>query len=228
MVENIVPSYGQDSFNCLRCGRLTPQKWYMVRKINKFGITTIEAFEGKRGYTNSEEYTWYLDLSLCTYCNDYTIWESQKIIYPLTQEAPAPHVDMPEDVRKIYEEASMVYKHSPRATAALLRLAIETMIPELEDYKVKNGNLNSMIASLVEQNIPEHIQKGLDLIRVNGNNGVHAGEINLNEEVETVSFLFYLINHMTEDLITRNKRIDSLYNKLPARALASIERRDNK
>lgn len=83
-----------------------------------------------------------------------------------------------------------------------------------------------MIAELVKLDIPEHIQQGLDAIRVYGNEGIHAGEINLNDDQDTVMFLFGLINIMVEELISRKKKIKDFYSKLPVSKIKGIANRD--
>lgn len=235
MAKYITPKYVEEAFNCPRCGVLVPHKWYSINSLNdqneKPTISELNLqSERFRGFINNNEryrLDWKLDLSICTYCKEYTIWENRNIIYPLESNLPKPHDDMFEDVKNIYEEALLVYKHSPRASAALLRLAIETMIPQLEEYKIKKSNLNTMIGELVKKDIPLYVQQGLDSIRIYGNEGIHPGEINLNEEQETVLFLFELINIMIEELITRRKKINSFYSKLPKGKTEAVTIRDN-
>ncbi|MGP4060369.1 DUF4145 domain-containing protein [Halobacillus sp. H74] len=99
------------------------------------------------------------------------------------------------------------------------------MIPQLE-YDIKKGILNEMIGELVKKEIPEHVQQGLDSIRVYGNEGIHPGEIDLNDDQDTVIFLFELINIMVEELIARKKKIKSFYSKLPPGKLKGINKRD--
>ena len=150
------------------------------------------------------------------------------MIYPFETELPEAHEDMPDEVIGIYLEATLVFKHSPRASAALLRLAIETLIPLLEDYQIKKAKINTMIASLVEEGIPEHIQQGLDAIRIYGNEGIHPGEIVLNDDRETVAYMFELANDMVEELITRKKKIRKVYSQIPVDKIKGIANRDKK
>jgi len=230
-----VPSIFKDAFYCPRCSVLVPHIWFDISLSNseKHDISVKKLDESglalhKYNYitTNKRKRDWFLNISVCSRCNTYTLWENGNIIFPYEIDLPQPHEDMFEDVRQIYIEAMHVYKHSPRATAALLRLAIETMIPQLEDYKIKTDTINNMIAELVKNDIPEHIQQGLDSIRIYGNEGIHAGEIVLNEEPEVVLFLFELLNIMVEELITKRRRIKAFYDKLPASKLSGVINRD--
>ncbi|MCY7770670.1 DUF4145 domain-containing protein [Bacillus haynesii] len=236
MAPEIQPLFHLAAFNCPNCGVLAPQKWFEISQPNILAQRIVgemvneNRLNGPSAYVNGEPVMiskpWHLEISICSHCERYVIWENKKMIYPFKTELPEPHKDMHENVKKIYEEAMLVYKHSPRAAAALLRLAIETMIPQLDGYNIKKAKINTMIGELVKKDIPTHIQQGLDAIRVYGNEGIHSGEINLNEDPETVMFLFDLINIMVEELITRKSQIKSFYAKLPIDKIKGIINRD--
>ncbi|MBT2717960.1 DUF4145 domain-containing protein [Bacillus sp. ISL-57] len=237
--KSVSPKYYLNAFNCPRCGVRAPQEWYKVYKdpqkngpiINKVdNVTSVAKSIAFVSFINPTEprfrKEWDLDISMCDHCEKYTVWENKQIIYPFETELPNPHEDMLEDVKGIYEEAALVYQHSPRASAALLRLGIETMIPQLEEYNIKKSSINNMIGELVKKDIPEHIQKGLDAIRIYGNEGIHAGEIHLNDDQENIEYLFELINYMTEELITKKKKLSDFYSKLPLGKREGILKRD--
>lgn len=236
--NNYVPKYHSDAFHCPRCSVLVPHRWFTIKKRYPYEdtieLTELSLEEAKLlgstkisfGKNKEMDSSWKLDLSWCSRCKEYTVWENKRIIYPFITTLPLPHEDMFEDVKEIYTEATGVFKHSPRAAAALLRLAIETMIPYLEDYDIKKGSLNNMIGELVKKGIPEHVQQGLDAIRVYGNEGIHPGEIALEDNDEIVMFLFELINIMVEELITKKRKIKSFYDKLPLGKLQGITNRD--
>lgn len=234
MAKTINPQYLLEAFNCPRCGVLVPQMWFTIAK-DGIANTLIKKIEnpardrvrnGIGAHNQQFRIDWDLTISICTHCHQYTIWENQNFIYPYENELPEPHEDMFKDVKGIYQEARDVYKHSPRAAAALLRLAIEIMIPQLEEYNIKKSTINNMIGELVEKDIPEHIQQGLDSIRIYGNEGIHPGEISLNDNQDNVMFLFDLINIMVDELITRRKKIRSFYDKLPKGKIKGIMNRD--
>lgn len=132
--------------------------------------------------------------------------------------------DMPEDVKKIYDEACLVLKASPRSSAALSRLAIEKLVDHLE---AEGRDLNSKIANLVSKGLPEQIQKMLDSVRVIGNNAVHPGEIDLSDNAQLASSLLKFINLIVENQISQPKKINEIYDNLPESNLESIERRDS-
>lgn len=239
------PSLHKGAFYCPRCKVLTQHKHFKIYRsknlINTdnphFSIDFNEFPIGKPVYADPSSKKssekrfanddWDLHISVCAHCFQYTIWEHEKMIFPTELNAPEPSPDMPVEVKSIYEEARLVYQYSSGASAALLRLAIETLIPKL-DYGIKPDNLNNMIGKLVEKDIPEHIQKGLDVIRHYGNKGIHPGEIDIQEKTESVNYLFKLCNFMVDELISKKRKIDELYSSMPEGVLSHIEKRDKK
>lgn len=139
--------------------------------------------------------------------------------------APMPHPDMPEAVQADYLEARSIVDRSPRGAAALLRLSIQKLCIELGETE---GSIDKDIKSLVGKGLPEGIQQALDVVRVVGNNAVHPGELTAEDIAEVSVSLFELINAIVEDRITRPRKLEALYLRLPARARDAIERRDGK
>lgn len=132
---------------------------------------------------------------------------------------------MPDSVRSIYEEARTVAHASPRAAAALLRLAVETIVNDLEPGPEK---FNSKIGTLVTKGLDHRVQKMLDAVRIVGNDTLHAGEINLREHPDVPQVLMGLVNQIVEQVITRNRELDELMSILPPKKLAGVQERDRK
>lgn len=145
--------------------------------------------------------------------------------YPLQEDSEEPIEGMPENVRTIYEEAHQALFLSPRASCALLRLAVETLLSDLE---VEDKTIDNKIGNLVKDGLPDQVQKALDTVRVIGNEAIHPGQMDLSDEPVTASSMFELINFIVDDKINRPKRIDSLYNFLPENKIEGINNRDNK
>ena len=129
---------------------------------------------------------------------------------------------MPPAVLDDYEEAASICVKSPRAAAALLRLALEKLCHALG----KSGTINLMIGDLVKDGLPSRAQQAFDAVRVIGNEAVHPGEIDLRDDLDTVLTLFKLLNLIVEKVITEPKEIDQIYSGLPPGKLKGIEDRD--
>jgi hypothetical protein len=63
---------------------------------------------------------------------------------------------------------------SPRSGCALLRLATEKLVEQLQP---EGRDLNERIGRLVEDGLPVQVQRVLDALRVIGNEAIHPGEL---------------------------------------------------
>ena len=88
-------------------------------------------------------------------------------------------------------------------------------------------NINADIASLVQKGLSPQVQQALDALRVIGNNAVHPGQLDLTDDRDTALALFGLLNFIVEQQITRPNELAAIYNRLPASALAAIQKRDS-
>lgn len=129
---------------------------------------------------------------------------------------------MPEDIKVDYLEASKIVQISPRGASALLRLCLV----KLCKYLGKDKDINDSIKELVIEGMPILVQQALDSLRVIGNQAVHAGKMDLKDDIDTGIALFYLLNYVVEDRITRNKLISSLYSSLPQSIRDTIDKRN--
>lgn len=145
------------------------------------------------------------------------------MIHPKTTSVEPPSNDLPTDVRQDYEEAAQIVQQSPRAAAALLRLAIQKLCLHLGG---SGENLNKDISNLVKAGLPQKVQQMLDTVRVIGNHSVHAGVIDLKDNPQTAEALFKLVNIVAEKMITEPQQIDALYDTLPEKDKEQIAKRD--
>lgn len=239
MSKTVTPSIRTRSYSCPRCGVLCPQHHYKVgwntspydelfieKKQFKMAASNKLLLNGNSVISSRKRVSlpWDLYISVCSECEKYTIWENEKVVFPFSTDMPDPEENMPEDVKQIYDEAAQVFQYSPRASAALLRLAIETLL--IQHLCVKKDSINKMIAELVAKGTLPHIQRALDALRFYGNKGIHFGEIDLNDDQEKVQFLFILINMLVKELITKQIEIDNLYEALPESFRQNVEKRD--
>lgn len=204
------PTFQKANFHCPHCGVHARQYWKYVFFYHN--LTPAHA-----------EYQTSIKLNFCNNCDKLSIWFEGKMIYPLASSAPMPVDEMPDDVKQDYFEARNIVVQSPRAAAALLRLALQKLMPHLG----KSGkNLNADIAELVKDGLPQKIQKALDSLRVIGNNAVHPGQIDLKDDTATPTALFELLNMIVDVMIAQPKRVDAIYEKVPDSAKEAIQKRD--
>ena len=210
MIPYAAPKYEETAFNCPRCGAYARQVWAIINYV--IGITWYPAND--------------LQIVVCSHCTEYSLWHKKKMIYPLSGNAPLPNSDLPDEIKADYEEARSIVGQSPRGAAALLRLAIQKLCIFLGE---PGKDINHDIANLVKKGLPTKIQKSLDIVRVVGNNAVHPGQIDLQDNPEITEKLFGLVNLITEVMITQPKHINELYNNtLPENQKKAIDKRDGK
>lgn len=202
------PTHGEEQFHCIYCNVFARQTWHELR-TNMHG-----SYRG----TNFEA-------AVCNHCHKHTYWHQQRMIVPSESPVSPAHADLPIACKTEYEEARSVFARSPRASAALLRLAVQKLMAELGQ---SGENINNDIKNLVSTGLPVQVQKALDFCRVVGNNAVHPGEIELNDTPDIAQNLFNMINFIVEDRITRPKEIDSLYLQLPEGAREAVQKRDKR
>jgi Domain of unknown function (DUF4145) len=207
------PKWGLTAFNCPSCNAFSTQTKACHRRHPKEDDAPI----------NTTLYG--LATYHCRQCLEYSIWFEQKMIYPKASPAPLKHPDLPDEIHQDYDEAACILNDSPRAAAALLRLCIQKLCKHLG---LAGKNINDDIGELVKRGLPLLVQQSLDIIRVNGNNAVHPGEIDLRDDTETVIRLFNLLNMITEKVISEPRQIEKMFGSLPEGVLEEIEKRASK
>lgn len=150
-------------------------------------------------------------------------------LYPMYGNLTIPDMskNLPKELEDDYEEARNVAGVSSKGAAALLRLLLEKLCRKYFP-KSNRQNLNDMIGKLVTEGVPDYIQKACDIVRIKGNENVHAGTIDENDTAETVVYLFELINLVTDYLYMDCKRIDEMYSEIAPEKIGAIKRRDEK
>lgn len=222
---NKQPEFNSKSFICPHCHVFAEQEWRIVYT----GIFIRTSYSSQNVTTNNEDIPRIDDniyFAICHHCKNRTFWYNQQMIYPLSTTAEPANVYMPEEVRKIYDEAAIISELSPRSAAALLRLALQILLQEIGG---KGKKIDDDIADLLQSHtISPQVQKACDILRVIGNNAVHPGQIDINDNPETVKSLFSLLNIIVYETVQKKAEIDKLYNGLPDGALQAIERRNSK
>jgi hypothetical protein len=209
MIPFIPPTNQASAFNCLHCNAYANQTWG----------TGFQNAGGNLTQTSG------LQISICTNCHNSALWMKEAMVYPALSTAPLPNPDLPSDIATDYREARDILQRSPRGAAALLRLAIQKLCKQVGE---SGENLNHDIGELVKKGLRTHVQQALDVVRVIGNNAVHPGQIDLNDDSAIAVALFGLVNLIVQQMITDPKEAEALYNTLPATQRAAIEKRDSK
>lgn len=217
-IKDHYPERCKKAFVCPHCHAYSNMQFdkhfFKEDKINVFRETSA----------GGEEYLNELYIARCLCCGKKIIWINDEYIYP-DIVAEEPNLNMPECVRQLYNEASLIYNKSPRAACALLRLAVERLCNELGET---DKDINKNIGALVKKGLPQTVQQALDVMRVVGNKAVHPGVISMDvDNKDTAISLMRLINIITERLISEPKDIKSLYDSLSDSQKESINRRDN-
>lgn len=132
-----------------------------------------------------------LYLTRCFNCKKIAVWVNDSLLFPRAKTGVQPNPDLPEDIIRDFEEAREIVNASPRGAAALLRLCIQKLCKHLKE---KGKNLDEDIGNLVKKGLNPLIQQSLDVVRVIGNEAVHPGVIDLNDDRDTAIQLFGLVN----------------------------------
>ena len=207
-MKYIAPQSNLKAFTCPHCGVLARQyHWANAGNLKSGSYSDFNRNPVR--------------VSKCENCEKICLWYYAKMVYPNRGNAPVPNPDIPEDVKKDYEEAASIYAQSPRGAAALLRLAIQKLCVDLGG---KGKNINEDIKDLVKKGLPERIQKSLDIVRVIGNNAVHPGQIDV-DDAEVAGKLFILLNLITDYMISMPGKVETMFSELPDSAKEQIEQR---
>jgi len=204
------PEVDAGAFHCPHCEVYANQSWINIYRHNR-AAGRQQILDGRIGR--------------CAHCQEYTLWVGEEMVYPEGSPAPLPSDDMPDEVKEDFNEARKVVNESPRAAAALLRLAMEKLARELTGED--NRTLHNMIGDLVEEGrIDERVQQALDSVRVVGNEFVHPGEMDERDSRETALRLFDLANAIVELTIARERLIEEEYGNISENQMQGIENRD--
>lgn len=226
------PKYKSTAFVCPNCSAYAQQQWeFIVTKTNygsnQFG-ENVHYDVYQLSSDNHSPNNKGLAFSDCQLCGGKSVWLDGSMIYPVSSCIENPRELMPDDVKEIYNEAREVYRVSPRSSAALLRLALEILLPQLG---AKKSNINNMIAQLVsEKKAFLQVQKAMDVLRVIGNDALHPGIINIEkEDSKPISLaLFKMLNYIIVETKESEEMVDGMYSVLPESLREKINERSVK
>jgi hypothetical protein len=207
--DYVTPARNLEAFHCPHCGTFAHQLW--ADAMANFGGQGFRALEPQ------------MVIALCSRCRDMSLWADDRMIFPRALVAPGPHDDLAEPALSTYREAREVVSASPRAAAALLRLCVQQLVPLLGG---KSNDLNAAVGELVAVGLPVLVQQSMDSVRLIGNEAVHPGTIDLNDDPQMAMALFDLVNLVVQTMVTQPRMVKDLYGRLPPTKLEAIERRD--
>ena len=94
------------------------------------------------------------------------------MVYPRSHSRKALPEEIPEQYANDYNEACLVLSDSPKASAALSRRCLQSLLREVE--KIKPGNLDSEIQQVIDRGkLPSQLSESIDAIRNIGNFSAH-------------------------------------------------------
>lgn len=222
ITESAIPDYA-DGYSPKNAEDEAAHKGF-VKWLHRMAGGDIFCVE-KNSYESVKVDLFNAHVSECFNCKGVAFWIFDRLVYPKAGANLPANYDMPEDIRKDYEEASLILEQSPRGAAALLRLAIQKLCKELGQ---PGENINQDIKALVASGLDTRVQQALDVVRVIGNSAVHPGQIDLRDNKDTATMLFKLINLIVEKTISEPKHVREVYEALPSSALEAIKKRDGK
>lgn len=195
MTEQVIPQFDKTAFNCLRCGAYANQEWYLVNAIDK---VSAEYYGTTVNKGSIEEFAF----SKCVHCNRVSMWDRNKksMVFPKTNVRTFDLTEVPKDLAEDYEEACLVIGDSPKASAALSRRCLQSI---LHQQGFANKSLFTEIQKAIDSGkLPSHISDSLDALRNIGNFAAHpmkdtsSGEVlpvepgEADWNLETLEFLF--------------------------------------
>lgn len=246
---SLQPIINSDKFECPHCRAVAQQEWFSLKVAsNKINLLINHLYFGFRvniadyqqkpvenfiSVINSEleqSIRHYIprqfSVATCIMCKEFTLWVNESLVYPRMTSLPSANEDMGEEIRQLYKEAATIFADSPKGAAAILRLALQKLLKQIG----KNGkDINKDIKELVSNGLSPKIQQALDILRVVGNNAVHPGQIDLDDNSEIALKLFQILNFIADEMITKPKELEKLYDEIiPEDTKEHIKQRDSK
>ena len=143
------------------------------------------------------------------------------MIYPIDSNVSKPNGDMPDNVKSVYYEAKSVLNISPKSACALLRLALEMLLNELDiGGRTLNDKINNYCNDFDSNN---RLIKAFHLLRIVGNEAVHPGVIDINDNEDIARAMFEILNEIVDETITKKDKMDAIFEYITKEKTNSIK-----
>jgi len=184
-------------------------------------LIEIHKDEETSGLNRDTNGQWILSQQLCPSCNHNIIYlinmqiqgqrgfiEKQRIlVYPKSSSRTPASEEVPQHIAEDYNEAGLILTDSPKASAALSRRCLQTILRE--NSEITKGNLNSEIDQALKI-FPTYIADAIDAVRHIGNFAAHpikstsTGEI-VNVEAGEAEWLLDVLEQLFDFCYTQPK-----------------------
>lgn len=233
--QYVPPAVSASSFNCPRCNALAAQTAADLYVIDDKGESEVSDGQIFSPWANQMiELRWRT--TTCYACQKSSLWIGNNLKFPGLNEQEAggevaePNEDLPVEVLELYREAAAVLPHSKRAAAALCRAALERLTKQLTQDLPPAVKLDGRLVALAKS-VSSPTLQALNIVRHTGNTALHGEKdgdasavMYLDEDDGTIADVFFVaINALADELITKPRFMDELYQRLPDGVRESFE-----
>lgn len=142
--DYVAPRFQLDAFHCPFCSTLAEQRWSPVYRQEEGGDPAEVADA---------------HLSTCSHCGETALWWAGELVAP---PAPPPAQEVPSYVITDLLKTSVRDEPSPRAALALLRLALQRLLPHLDKH---SGRLPQDVERLLRVGLVPMVETTLEHVR---------------------------------------------------------------
>jgi len=156
-----------------------------------------------------------IGISSCYACSAKSLWFEGQLVFPATTAEFSVPAELPSELSRDFEEAAAIAHVSPRAASALLRMCIEGLCKTVTG----KSKFDAAIKALEQQGIPDEIAAAMDVVRLTGNEALHAGQLYGADDAKTVAILFRLATLIVKWAITERRELRELIESIPKEKL---------